>query len=70
MVSLAHVKQYLKNVLGTLKSRSTILTIKMIRNYQKNFRKLKSAMENPKLYGKSSEYAVLTIATVSAAFYD
>ena len=41
----------------------------MIRNYQKNFMKLKSAMGRPKLYGRSSESAVLPIQTVNAAFY-
>ena len=41
----------------------------MIRNYQKNFEKSKSAMEHQKLHGKLSEYVVLTIQTVSAAFY-
>ena len=33
----------------------------MIRNYQKNFRKLKSALEHQKLYGKLPEYVDLTI---------
>ena len=41
----------------------------MIRNYQKKFEKSKSKMEHQKLHGKLSEYAVLTIQTVSAAFY-
>ena len=41
----------------------------MIRNYQNNFGKLKSAMEHQKLHGKLSEYVVLTIQAVSAAFY-
>ena len=41
----------------------------MIRNWQKNFGKLKSEMGHQKLHGKLSEYAVLTIQTVSAAFY-
>ena len=40
----------------------------MIRNYQKNFGKSKRAMEHQKLFGKSSEYVVLAIQTVSAAF--
>ena len=34
---------------------------KMIRNYKKNFRKLKSALEHQKLYGKLPEYVDLTI---------
>ena len=37
--------------------------------HQKNFGKSKSAMEHQKLYGKLSECVVLTIQTVSAAFY-
>ena len=41
----------------------------MIQNYQKNFGKSKSAMENQKLHGKLSEYIVFTIQTASAAFY-
>ena len=38
-VTLAHVKQHLKIVPGIIKSRSTTVDIKMIRNYQKNFGK-------------------------------
>ena len=68
-VALAHVKQHLKIVSEIIKSLSTTLNIKMIRNYQKNFGKSKSEMEHQKLHGKLSEYAVLTIQTVSAAFY-
>ena len=68
-VTLAHVKQHLKIVSGIIKSRSTTLNIKMIRNYQKNFGKSKSAMEHQKLHGKLSEYVPLTTQTVSAAFY-
>ena len=67
--TLAHVKQHLKIVSGIIKSRSTTLNIKMIRNYQKNFGKSKSAMEHQKLHGKLSEYVPLTTQTVSAAFY-
>ena len=59
-VTLAHVKQHLKIVLGI---------IKMIRNYQKNFGKSKGAMEHQKLHGKLSEYISLTTQTVSTAFY-
>ena len=62
---LAHLKQHLKIVLGIAKRRSTTLNIKMIRNYQNSFGKSKSAMEHQNL----SEYVVLTIQTVSAAFY-
>ena len=40
----------------------------MILNYQKNLGKSKSAMEHQKLHGKLSEYVVLAIQTVSAAF--
>ena len=68
-VNLAHVKQHLKIVLGIIKSRSTTLNIKMIRNYQKNFGKSKSAMEHQKLHGKLSGYVPLTTQTVSAVFY-
>ena len=50
--TLAHVKQHLKIVSGIIKSRSTTLNIKMIRNYQKNFGKSKSAMELQKLHAK------------------
>ena len=46
-----------------------MLNIKMIQNYQENFGKSKSTLEQQKLHGKLSEYAVLTIQTVSAAFY-
>ena len=38
-VTLAHVKQHLKIVLGIIKSRSTTLNIKMTWNYQNNFGK-------------------------------
>ena len=41
-----------KIVSGIMKSRSTALNITMIRNYQKNFEKLKSAVEHQKLDGK------------------
>ena len=41
----------------------------MTRNYQKNFRKSKSAMEHQKSHGELSQYVVLTIQTVSATFY-
>ena len=37
--------------------------------HQNNFGKSKNAMEHQKLYGKLSECVVLTIQTVSAAFY-
>ena len=66
--SLAHEKQHLKIVSEIIRSRSTTLNIKIIRNYQKSFGKSKSAMEHQKLHGKLSEYAVLTFQTVSAAF--
>ena len=68
-VTIAHVKQHLKIVSGIIKSRSTTLNIKMIRNYRKNFGKSKSAMEHQKLHGKLSEYVSLTTQTVSVAFY-
>ena len=67
-ITLAHVKQHLNIFSKIIKSRSTTLNIKMIRNYQKNFGKSKRAMEHQKLFGKSSEYVVLAIQTVSAAF--
>ena len=41
----------------------------MIWNYQKNFVKSKSAMEHQILHGQLSEHVILTIQTVSAAFY-
>ena len=67
--TLAHEKQHLKIVSETTKSRSTMLSIKMTRNYQKNFGKSKSAMEHQKSHGRLLEYVVLKIQTVSAAFY-
>ena len=45
-VTLAHVKEHLKVVLGIIKSHSTTLNIKMIENYQNNFGKSKSTMEH------------------------
>ena len=68
-VALAHVKQHLKIVSEIIKSLSTTLNIKMIRNYQKNLGKSKIEIEHQKLHGKLSEYAVLTIQTASADFY-
>ena len=65
----AHAKQHLKIVSEIIKIRSTTLNIKMIRNYQKNFGKSKSAMEHQKLHGKLPEYVPLTTQTVRAAFY-
>ena len=74
MLTLAHVKQHLKIVSGIIKSLSTTLNIRMIRNYQKNFQKryyfvIKSAMEHQKLREELSEYVPLTTQTLSAAFY-
>ena len=63
---LAH---QLKIISGIIKSGSTTLNIKMIQSYQKNFGKSKSAMEHQKLHGKLSEFVVLAIQKVSAAFY-
>ena len=68
-VTLAHVKKHLKIVSGIIKSHSTTLNTKTTLNYQKNFGKLKSAVEHQKSHGRLSEYVVLTIQTVSAAFY-
>ena len=68
-VTLAYVKQHLKIVLEIIKSRSTTLNIKMTRNYQNFFGKSKNTMDHQKLRGKISEYVVLTIQIVSAAFY-
>ena len=68
-VTLAHVKEHLKVILGIIKSCSTTLNIKMIENYQNNFGKSKSTMEQQKLHRKISEYVVLTIQTVSATPY-
>ena len=67
--TLAHMKQNLKIVSGIVKSRSTTLNIKMMRNYLKNFGKSKNAVEHQKLHGKLSKYVALTIQTASAAFY-
>ena len=63
---LAH---QLKIISGIIKSGSTTLDIKMIQSYQKNFGKSKSAVEHQKLHGKLSEFVVLAIQKVSAAFY-
>ena len=60
-VTLAHVKQHLKIVLGIIKGRSTTLNIKMTRNYQKNFGKSKNAMEHQKLHGKLSQFVTLKV---------
>ena len=68
-VTLAHVKQLLKIVSETIKSRSTTLNIQTTRNYQKNFGESKSAVEHQKSHERLSEYVVLTIQTESAAFY-
>ena len=68
-VTLANVKQHLKIVSGIIKSPSTTLNIKATQNYQKIFGKSKSAVEHQKSHGRLSEYVVLTIQTVSAAFY-
>ena len=68
-VTLAHVKKHLKIVSGIIKSHSTTLNTKATLNYQKNFGKVKSAVEHQKSHGRLSEYVVLTIQTVSAAFY-
>ena len=68
MVNLAHVKQHLKIVLEIIKCCSSMLNIKMTWNYQKDFGKSKSAVEHQKLHGKLSEYVVLKVQTVSAAF--
>ena len=68
-VTLAHVKQHLKTVSGIIKSRSTTLNMKATQNYQKNFGKLKSAVEHQKSHGRLSEYVALAIQTVSTAFY-
>ena len=62
------MKEHLKIVSQIIKSRSTKSNIKIIWNYQNNLGN-KSAMEHQKLNEKLSEYVVLTIQTVSAAFY-
>ena len=51
-ITLAHMKQHLKIGSEIIKGRSTTLNIKMIRNYQKNFGKSKSAMEHQKITWK------------------
>ena len=65
-LNLLDKKQHLKIVSKIIKSRAIALIIEMIWSYQKNFGKSKSAMEHQKLHGKLSEYAILTIQTVSA----
>ena len=68
-IALVHAKQcILKIVSGIIKSRSTMLNIKMIRSYQKNFGKSKSAKEHQKLHVKLSQYIILTSQTVGVAF--
>ena len=68
-VTLARIKQHLKIVSGIIERCSTALNIKLIRNYQTNFGKSKSAMEHQYLQGKLSEYVARTIQKVNAAFY-
>ena len=51
-ITLAHVKQHLKIASEIIKSRSITLKINIIRNYQRNFEKSKSAMEYQKVHGK------------------
>ena len=41
----------------------------MTQNYQRNFGKSKSALEHQKSHGRLLECVVLSIQTVSAAFY-
>ena len=48
--TLTDAKLHLKTVLEIMKYRSTTLNIKMIRNYQKNFRESKGAIEHQKLH--------------------
>ena len=68
-VILAKLKQHLKLVLEIIKSRSATLNIKMMPDYPKMFGKSKSAMEHQKIHRKLSEYVILTIQTLSTAFY-
>ena len=58
-----------KNRFGNHKKSLNHLNIKMTRNYQNFFGKSKNTMDHQKLHGKISEYVVLTIQIVSAAFY-
>ena len=51
-ITFTHGKQHLRIVSGIIKSRSITLNIKMIRNYQKNFKKSKS-VTNTKNYMKN-----------------
>ena len=67
--TLTHLKQHLKIVSGIIRSCSTTLNPKMMRNYQNNLGKSKSVIKQQKLHGKLSEYAVLTIQTIRVAFY-
>ena len=48
---------------------SRVSNVEMIWKNQNNFGKSKSTMAHQKLHGKLSEYVVLTIQTVSTAFY-
>ena len=58
-VTLDRVKPHFKNVPGIMESCSFILSIKMIRNYQKNFGKLKIAMEHQKSYENNQNMPLL-----------
>ena len=51
-----------------VRSHSATLNI-MMGNYQKSFGKLNNTMEHQKLYGRYSEYAVLSIHTIGTTFY-
>ena len=64
-ITFCPVKQQSK----IIKSRSTTIHIKMTQHYHKNIGKSKSAVEHQKSHGRLSQYVVLTIETVSAAFY-
>ena len=68
-VILAKLKQHLKLILEIIKSRSATLNIEVMPDYPKMFGKSKSAMEHQKLHRKLSEYFILTIQTLSTAFY-
>ena len=68
-ITFCPVKQHLKSISKIIKSRSTTLHIKMTQHYHKNIGKSKSAVEHQKSHGRLSQYVVLTIETVSAAFY-
>ena len=69
-VTLAHVEQHLKITSETIKNLFNHVKHKNDTELSKEFWKIKKPQQNTKkLHRKLSEYAILTIQTVSAAFY-